>query len=120
MIERRASLLRLLPAVLLALAAVNAAPALAQGAGGLSLEPQALDQAGKAAGPGSNFALAHRLKLGLPGLTDSAAAPKFSIELGYGKAAPPALGSAAPASLPGEFWGHNDERAVKADITLGF
>ena len=62
---------------------------------------------------------AHRMKLDVPSSLigdQTAAAPKLSIELGYGGAPP----LDPTARLPNGPWGHTDLRAVKAGVTFGF
>jgi hypothetical protein len=116
--------LKTLPAMLAALVLASAAaPAFAEGDGVPGRQNRAPDLTVDAPVSGSDLALAHKLRLGLPSaLTgeQSADAPKFSIELGYGKSAPPTAGAAGPAKLPQEYWGRADERAVKANLSLGF
>lgn len=114
------SLSAMLTALFMAFAALTAS---AQGDGMPGIQTSAPEPVAKDPARGSNLPLAHKVKLGLPpALTGdaSAEAPKLSIELGYGKSPPPPLGSAAPANLPGEYWGHTSQRAIKANVSLGF
>ena len=75
--------------------------------------PLAQDRFGDFAAPG------HRVKLDLPrALTgdQTAEAPKFSLEFGYG--APPLTSS--PTLTSGVIGGRTEFRAVKAGVTFGF
>jgi len=116
--------MKCLPTLLAALVFASAAlPAFAQGDGVPGLQIRPPEPAANAPARGSNLPLEHKVRLGLPPALAgdaSADAPKLSIELGYGKAAPPAPGLATPGSLPSEYWGRANERAVKADLTFGF
>jgi hypothetical protein len=113
-----------LPAMLTALVLGGAAlPALAQGDAVPGLQFRAPEPVAPVTARRSDLFVEHKVRLGMPpALTgeQSADAPKFSVELGYGKASPPLLGSAGLATLPEEFWGRTDQRAVKANLNFGF
>lgn len=72
---------------------------------------------------GNEFSLAHKVKLGVPSVfvgDGNMQAPKLSLEFGYGRSLPPAVGSVSPVNLPEEFWGRANQSVIKANVTLGF
>jgi hypothetical protein len=112
--------LAMLTALVLATAAL---PAWAEDKSAPGLQFRAPEPAATVTTRRSDLFVEHKLRLGMPpALTgeQSADAPKLSIELGYGKSPPPLLGSAGLATLPEEFWGRTDQRAVKANLNFGF
>lgn len=112
-----------LPALLAALVIGGAAlPALAQDNSAPSLQWRPPEQAAPVAAERSDLLLAHKVKLGLPPLIDDEAlqAPKLSVELGYGRALPPLIGTASPSAVPEQFWGPAGQRAIKANLSMGF
>lgn len=113
-----------LPAVVVALFMAGLAiPAWAESDRAPGPEGRAPAFAASDSKPNGDLPLAHKVKLALPPALigdGTAATPKLSFELGYGKPTQSSLGGASHGNLPAEFWGPRDQLGIKASVTMGF